>query len=344
MKYKATILIVSLFAGFVIKTGAQNATLYTCYDVDSSGSINNERNVPFTDSDISSNEGLVELINQQCDEEFDFDYDSDADQCGEMEQILKDAGYTSAEYLLCTDGDTITFCLIDNQNFDLSSIKLNNECRIPDEEDDPEEVTTEDPEEKEAQYTCYFAGATKIYSEDFFSQEILTNNECNENTSASCGDGDLCQGNQYVQGEEYYCCVVDEVVEEPEGFKATDSNTGCDKVGEEDKEACLNCMYDGDRDNEPTGAIWTALGCIDPSPGGIVTRIYQIGVGIAGGLIILLKVPQIVIGYNSGNPEKIKEAQEGIWMVIGGLFLLLFATVILQMIGVNVISLPEGFI
>ncbi|MBN1332120.1 hypothetical protein JW978_04595, partial [Candidatus Dojkabacteria bacterium] len=95
---------------------------------------------------------------------------------------------------------------------------------------------------------------------------------------------------------------------------------------------------------EPTGAIWTSLGCIDPSPSGLITRLYQIGIGIVGGLILLIKVPQIVIAYNSGDPEKIKDAQSGVWSIAGGLLLLVFATIVLETLGVHVIGLPSGFI
>ncbi|MBD3280567.1 hypothetical protein GF389_03525 [Candidatus Dojkabacteria bacterium] len=142
----------------------------------------------------------------------------------------------------------------------------------------------------------------------------------------------------------YYCCNKDL------GVPATDSNKGCNGTGE-DYQKCMACMYeigegpaDRNTDYEATGAVWTSLGCIDPSPSGIITRLYQIGIGIVGGLILVIKVPQIVIAYNSGDPEKIQEAQNGVWSIAGGLLLLIFATAVLEALGVHVIGLPSGFI
>ncbi|MBN1331587.1 hypothetical protein JW978_01735, partial [Candidatus Dojkabacteria bacterium] len=81
-----------------------------------------------------------------------------------------------------------------------------------------------------------------------------------------------------------YCCGYEGRV------NSTDSNKGCVSTGD-DYVSCMVCMYEiGDvRDQavleegaaansyEPTGAIWTSLGCIDPSPSGLITRLYQIG-------------------------------------------------------------------
>ncbi len=68
-----------------------------------------------------------------------------------------------------------------------------------------------------------------------------------------------------------YCCdytppgtqVVDSVSE--------DSFKWCKDMDGEELQRCSECI--GTRSN-PTGAIWTELGCIDPSPAGIITRIF----------------------------------------------------------------------
>lgn len=100
------------------------------------------------------------------------------------------------------------------------------------------------------------------------------------------------------------------------------------------KEAYLACFN--------SGGIWTAIGCVDPTPIGILTGIIRIAFGVMGG-VALLQVIYAGIMYQMGNEEKIKEARKMITATILGLVVLVFSIVILRVIGINVLDiLPSG--
>lgn len=89
--------------------------------------------------------------------------------------------------------------------------------------------------------------------------------------------------------------------------------------------------------------IETGLGCISFKPGEFVSRIFGIILGIAGGVALLLI---IYSGYRmiaaAGNPEGLQGARETLTAAIIGLLFIIFAFVILEVIGVNILGLP-GF-
>ncbi len=102
----------------------------------------------------------------------------------------------------------------------------------------------------------------------------------------------------------------------------------------ETDEGCVRCIN--------AGGIWTAIGCIDPTPIGIVTGLIRIALGVMGGVAL---VQLIIAGmyYQSGKEEKIEEAKGKIKQTIGGVALLVFSVLILRIIGVNVLDVvPEG--
>ncbi len=129
-------------------------------------------------------------------------------------------------------------------------------------------------------------------------------------------------------------------------LKSTKSFQGCDGFDKdsEEYERCLNCLFeDGDPEGEITGAIWTEIGCVDPSPAGIITRIFQIGLGLMGGIAIL-RVIQIAYLKQQGDPQKVEEASSMLTSLIAGLILMMLGVIILEFLGINVLGLPEDFL
>ena len=87
----------------------------------------------------------------------------------------------------------------------------------------------------------------------------------------------------------------------------------------------------------------TAIGRIDVDPEGFARSILRLLLGLAGGLLLVLI---IINGYklmtSQGDPEKIKDAREGIIAAITGILLIIFSLSLLQLIASNIIGIP-GF-
>lgn len=146
-----------------------------------------------------------------------------------------------------------------------------------------------------------------------------------------------------IDDTEYYCCggFVPPGEDPPIETNPTESFRGCGDITErEEREACERCV--GTR-KDPRGAVWTEIGCIDPSPAGLITRIFQIGLGIMGGIAVLRFI-HIAIMYQSGDAQKIQDAREGVISLITGIIILSLGVVILQFLGINILGLPAGFL
>lgn len=96
-----------------------------------------------------------------------------------------------------------------------------------------------------------------------------------------------------------------------------------------------------------TKAINTAIGCINADgiggDKGIVSQIFKLGTGIAGGIAFLLILfGGFQIMTSTGNPEKLNEGKELIASAITGLLMILFSVFLLTFIGVNLLCIP-GF-
>ncbi|MCL5970202.1 MAG: pilin [Patescibacteria group bacterium] len=87
----------------------------------------------------------------------------------------------------------------------------------------------------------------------------------------------------------------------------------------------------------------TGLGDISTTQIGFIQSVFGIVLSISGGIAILLI---IVSGYrmlaSQGNPEALKGAKEQLTAAIVGLLFIIFALVILEIIGVNILQIP-GF-
>ena len=115
-------------------------------------------------------------------------------------------------------------------------------------------------------------------------------------------------------------------------------------------ENCRKCYFGASFDDEgvtPTprpGFVYSSLGCIDVSRDGLITRIFQIGIGLIGGIMIVRFI-QAALKMQTDNPEEIKEAQEMISSAVIALFVLVASVAILRFLGINVLNvLPQNFL
>ena len=87
--------------------------------------------------------------------------------------------------------------------------------------------------------------------------------------------------------------------------------------------------------------IDTGIGCIPTDPAGLILRILEIAIGVAGGIALLSVIfGGFTILTSSGNPDKIQEGKSVITNAIAGLALILFSVMILNIIGFNVLGIP----
>lgn len=98
-------------------------------------------------------------------------------------------------------------------------------------------------------------------------------------------------------------------------------------------QSCINCVG--------KGGIWIAIGCVDPTPVGIMTRLVQTGIGVMGG-VALLQIMYAGLMYQTGNKEKIAKARSQIDATLIGLAVLVFSILILEVIGVNILDVTSA--
>ncbi|OGM15034.1 hypothetical protein A3D84_02075 [Candidatus Woesebacteria bacterium RIFCSPHIGHO2_02_FULL_42_20] len=105
----------------------------------------------------------------------------------------------------------------------------------------------------------------------------------------------------------------------------------------------LYCDASGNPTTNPTGLLYTALGCIDfGSPGGVGVAITMLraGASIVGGIAFLL----IIFGgfkvmTSQNDPERLQSGKNVISAAVIGLAFVLFSVIILKVIGVDVLGL-----
>jgi uncharacterized membrane protein len=92
------------------------------------------------------------------------------------------------------------------------------------------------------------------------------------------------------------------------------------------------------------GGIYIAIGCVDPTPIGIIAGLIRLSFGIMGG-VALIQLILAGIAYQQGNEEKIKEARNKVLATLTGIAVLVFSVLILRIIGVNILDvIPDGLI
>ncbi len=109
-----------------------------------------------------------------------------------------------------------------------------------------------------------------------------------------------------------------------------------------ERSSCENCL----NGSGPGGyvGVWTSIGCVSSNIGGFIQNtMLTWGIGFAGGISLLcIMYAAFMMQTSSGNPEKIKKAQQLMTSCIMGLMLILFSVFILRLIGVTILKIP-GF-
>lgn len=109
----------------------------------------------------------------------------------------------------------------------------------------------------------------------------------------------------------------------------------CSNYAGTDAQKCKDCA--GQQ------GVWTALGCIQTSPGGLFSSVLPVFIGFAGGLAFLLILFggfQILV--SAGNPEQLNEGRELVSSAVAGLLLIIFSVFLLKLIGYDILRIP-GF-
>lgn len=94
---------------------------------------------------------------------------------------------------------------------------------------------------------------------------------------------------------------------------------------------------------DPSKSIRTSLGMVPTEPSCFVNWVIKTSLGIVGGLGFLrLLLGSLKYIDSKGNPESAQEAKAILTNAVFGILMVVFSTVILQIIGVDVLSIP-GF-
>lgn len=90
-------------------------------------------------------------------------------------------------------------------------------------------------------------------------------------------------------------------------------------------------------------SIVTAFGEVGTNPGAFITRFFSIVLGAAGtiALILFMRAGYQIMSAR-GNPEGIKEGREKLVAAILGLMFIIFSFVLLEVIGVDLLRLPNA--
>jgi len=98
-----------------------------------------------------------------------------------------------------------------------------------------------------------------------------------------------------------------------------------------------------DPNNPKSYTCHTALGDISTDSEGFIKTVLALILGLSGGILLIVI---ILNGYkfmfSQGDPEKIKDAREGIVAAIMGIFLIIFSLTLLTIVTSNVLGIP-GF-
>lgn len=103
------------------------------------------------------------------------------------------------------------------------------------------------------------------------------------------------------------------------------------------------CTKSTGREGCADNAISTAVGCIHTSPAALVKDVMTFVIGIGGGiafLMMLLGAFQMLT--SAGNPETLNAGKERLTSAVIGLLMVIFAVLLLQIIGWGVLKIP-GF-
>ena len=119
------------------------------------------------------------------------------------------------------------------------------------------------------------------------------------------------------------------------GLTITPSAQTCDFVSTAEKNKCQTCILD-------KGGSWTVFGCLSSSPSEFVASILKFILGIGGGIAFLA---MILGGFylitSAGNPIRINEGKKMIFYSGLGLLMIIFSVFILELVGVQILGIPQ---
>lgn len=168
--------------------------------------------------------------------------------------------------------------------------------------------------------------------------------------------------NEFVQ--ESPECIVGQVqrdVNDPFGyytlpgcFCTNKTSELCDKYislgGETNAKAYASCKKCMDKNTNSKDQLsknyymYTALGCIDAAPQGLVNYVFSLGIGLAGGIALMCIIySAIKMQTSMGSSDVLESSRELLTSCITGLILIIFSVFILRVIGVDILRIP-GFI
>lgn len=99
----------------------------------------------------------------------------------------------------------------------------------------------------------------------------------------------------------------------------------------------------GQNCNQGYEGISTAIGCIPTDPKILTQQLLKFSFAIAGGVaLLLMSFGAFGMITSAGNPDQLKSARERFTSAVIGLVFIIFSTLLLQIIGVDILSLP-GF-
>lgn len=164
-------------------------------------------------------------------------------------------------------------------------------------------------------------------------------------------DGASCKSNKFTiaEGGGYEGCRINEDCDDPDAICLPDSGDGVricglssDYLPGKIPLACVT-IEPKNPDDPVKFECKTAIGKINTNPDDFATSILTLLLSLAGTILIALL---IINGYklmtSQGDPEKIKDAREGIIAAIAGVFLIIFSLSILRLITVDILGIP-GF-
>lgn len=165
-----------------------------------------------------------------------------------------------------------------------------------------------------------------------------------------CYDGGTCpntnetcqvSGSYLCSRRGYNTCVTAPGGGGVTGIIQTPSFNLCSMTTDSDALGRCNSCHDP---TSPNPGIWTGLGCIHTgNPEELIGALITLAVGVAGGLAFLLMIyGAFVLTTSAGNPENIQKGRDIMGGAVAGLFFIIFAVVLLQLIGVKILDIP-GF-
>ncbi len=90
--------------------------------------------------------------------------------------------------------------------------------------------------------------------------------------------------------------------------------------------------------------IETAIGCIPTEPADLITGLVRFATAAGGGVALILMISgAFQMMTSGGNPDNVHHGQERFTSAVIGLLFIIFAILLLQVIGVDILALP-GFI